>query len=643
MQERQHLRSLVDRIENLRPNIVLVEKSVSQLARGYLLDAGIAVVFNVKAKVMERLARSTQATIVMAIDQLQFDLVRLGTCEHFKLTEYLLLNGKAKTLMSFEGCSEALGCTVILHGDKRQLPVVKQLLSTAVVTAYSLLMERYLQLDMFAMPPPFDPALYCEVESTLDSKASKVSTPTLYPCIPDDEYRSLCPLENLEEELSGDLTSGNVQDKEVNFKDDDVGRNSDDSSKELKGKQGTVDGEKAAKTDTNDEGITGEQTSSQPAEQQQEETTENIDKKPAVGLDIQTVEQHSGSVTGSGSVDSRPVPPDPSWTIDPSEVGEGSVDAASIGDISSTKSLLEDQLVCSPLLRSIARGTQFIVSTDDKSYQSDVSISHLLPERPSCFLRCLMQVLLTLSPHITIPLPYVETAAGSMSNIRPFIPNVVYFSKRFKPQKEQAAMAGCSTIRQLSCASPADSEVHEEVDWGEPHPFITEVIKEPITEPSCAARLANFRAVGGRVGVHAPVSGGQVHFFSISNQSDERKFSKDVRKSLSYSGSLHPDGSVQAANFQQTLPGRNPTQPSIPRPVKYERKVQAIINQINFLNFVSHYILFCRLTALISTIIRGFLSCSAAGHLFLTMLLTLVSTHRKPLSLFTSKAMSSSL
>jgi 1-phosphatidylinositol-3-phosphate 5-kinase len=560
MQERQHLQSLVDRIKNLHPNIVVVEKSVSQLARGFLLDAGIVVVFNVKAKVMERLARSTQATLVIAIDQLQFDQVRLGTCEHFKLTEYPLLNGKAKTLMSFEGCPEALCCTVIIHGDKHQLPVVKQLLSIAVVTAYSLLMERHLQLDIFAMPPTFDPDLYCEVESALESRVSKVSTPTLYPCIPDDEYQ-LSPCENLpEEELSENLICGSMKDKEVRFDDvakascaENIDRNCEDSSKELEGKQGTY---------TAAEGISVEHTNSPPT------STENLDQDSTVSIHSQTLKQPYDSVTGKDLVDTRQ---DPLWTIDPSEVGEGSVDTASTGDISSIKSLLEDQLLCSSLLQSIAHGTQFIVATDDKSFLSDVYISHLLPERPSCFLRCLMQVLLTLSPHMVIPLPYTETAAGSLSKIRPFIPNVVYFSKRFKPQKDQVAEVTGDRNSRLSCASPTDSEVHEEIHWGEPHPFITEVIKEPITDPSCAARLAHFRAVGGRVGVHAPLSGGQVHFFSMSNQFQERKFSREIKKSFSYSGSLHPDGTV---NFRHA--GRNPTQPSIPRPVKYEQKIDCL-------------------------------------------------------------------
>lgn len=642
MQERQHLQSLVERITNLHPNIVLVEKSVSQIARGCLHNAGVVLVFNVKPKVMERLARCTQATLVAAIDQLQFDQVRLGTCELFRLTDYTLHNGRTKTLMSFEGCSETLGCTIILHGDKHQLPAVKQLLNTAVLTAYSLLMEMQLHLDMFAMPPPFEPAFYSEVEALLDSEVSRVSTPTLYPCIPDDEYRLV---DTYEEELLVEKSPGYViSDDEEEFKviiveddDESSGFCTEDIEAVMNGS--TEDSGRRQETNTEDGSseivITNE---FEPSEGPAGPNMELMSEGTTVNRELNADSSNSG-----GTLDGVHIRLDPFWTREPSEQGDGQVGeqrgalgdtsgdvssrkshGASIGDVSNRKSPWDDQLTCSPLLRRIAYSTQFIVSADDISDQSNISITRLLPEGPSCFLRCLMQVLLTTSPHITIPLPYVETAAGSTSNIRPFLPNVVYFSKRFKPQQQQVTTACCFRNSLLSSASVADSEIYEEKDWGEPHPFITEVLKKPVTTPSCAAQLANFRAVGGRVGVQAPSTATEPDRVHVQRP-DKLAVVKDNTKTLSYSGSLHPNGSVQTMHLHQAVPNRNLTQPSIPRPVKYERKVRPVAYQIDIVPYLLTEFL-SRLTVLILTIIRGSSCCSAVNRLLLSTLPTLVST-----------------
>lgn len=47
-QEHEHLRKSVGRIAELQPDVLMVEKTVSRLAQDFLLDAGIALVLNVK-------------------------------------------------------------------------------------------------------------------------------------------------------------------------------------------------------------------------------------------------------------------------------------------------------------------------------------------------------------------------------------------------------------------------------------------------------------------------------------------------------------------------------------------------------------------------------------------------------------------
>ena len=48
LQEEEFLRNLVGRIFSLKPELVLVEKTVSRLAQNMLLSSGISVIINIK-------------------------------------------------------------------------------------------------------------------------------------------------------------------------------------------------------------------------------------------------------------------------------------------------------------------------------------------------------------------------------------------------------------------------------------------------------------------------------------------------------------------------------------------------------------------------------------------------------------------
>jgi 1-phosphatidylinositol-3-phosphate 5-kinase len=110
---------IISKIEALRPNVLLVEKTVASQAQEYLLAKEISLVLNVKRPVLERIARCTGALITPSVDSLS--KARLGHCELFRLDRILedheagnQFNKKpSKTLMFFEGCPRRLGCTVI--------------------------------------------------------------------------------------------------------------------------------------------------------------------------------------------------------------------------------------------------------------------------------------------------------------------------------------------------------------------------------------------------------------------------------------------------------------------------------------------------------------------------------------------------
>lgn len=119
MQENDHLKTIISKIESLRPNVLVVEKSVSSCAQDYLLAKEISLVLNVKRPLLERIARCTGASLTPSIEHIS--TARLGHCELFRLervTEELMDTNQnkklSKTLMFFEGCPKRLGCTVTL-------------------------------------------------------------------------------------------------------------------------------------------------------------------------------------------------------------------------------------------------------------------------------------------------------------------------------------------------------------------------------------------------------------------------------------------------------------------------------------------------------------------------------------------------
>uniref|UniRef100_A0A4W4E409 1-phosphatidylinositol 3-phosphate 5-kinase n=1 Tax=Electrophorus electricus TaxID=8005 RepID=A0A4W4E409_ELEEL len=153
LQEREFLKNYVQRIADVRPNLVLVEKTVSRIAQDMLLEHGITLVINVKPQVLDRVSRMTQGDLVISMDQL-LTKPRLGTCHKFYLHSFQLPNNEMKTLMFFEGCPPQLGCTIKLRGaSEYELARVKEIITMMVCVAYHSQLEISFLMDEFAMPP----------------------------------------------------------------------------------------------------------------------------------------------------------------------------------------------------------------------------------------------------------------------------------------------------------------------------------------------------------------------------------------------------------------------------------------------------------------------------------------------------------
>ncbi|KAL0925796.1 hypothetical protein M5K25_004166 [Dendrobium thyrsiflorum] len=183
--ESDHLKMAVAKIEAHRPNVLLVEKSVSSYAQEYLLAKEISLVLNVKRSILERISRCTGAQLVPSIDYIAS--AQLGQCEVFRVEKVVEecafgihpSKRSAKTLMYFEGCPRRLGCTIILRGAcLEELKNVKRVISLAIFAAYHLSLETSFLADEGATLPKLPIKVPCSISENImnaDAAATKAS------------------------------------------------------------------------------------------------------------------------------------------------------------------------------------------------------------------------------------------------------------------------------------------------------------------------------------------------------------------------------------------------------------------------------------------------------------------------------------
>lgn len=198
-QEDKYMEILVGKILKLKPDVLLVSRSVSRKAQELLLKADVILVQHVKSSLLSRIARQTGATMISGTDHVmsQFGTSVLGRCSRFRLvtvrdTEMwtdrpfqntqarsidavlrepvdtvereaalaakqlgesimdgseavragLAKRGVTHTFVMLEGCPKHLGCTVVLRGASRvALKQVKTVFRFLINVAYNLRLE----------------------------------------------------------------------------------------------------------------------------------------------------------------------------------------------------------------------------------------------------------------------------------------------------------------------------------------------------------------------------------------------------------------------------------------------------------------------------------------------------------------------
>lgn len=153
-QEKDNLKSIVEMIETCRPNVVLVEKTVSRDVQESFLAKGITLVFDMKLHRLQRIARYTDSKIFSLDDSLSSQ--KLKQCQSFYFEKFVEEHGipreggkkPMKTLMLLEGYHRSLGCTVLLKGAHSEvLKKVKYVLHSAIGVAYHLILETSFLID----------------------------------------------------------------------------------------------------------------------------------------------------------------------------------------------------------------------------------------------------------------------------------------------------------------------------------------------------------------------------------------------------------------------------------------------------------------------------------------------------------------
>ncbi|XP_042454677.1 putative 1-phosphatidylinositol-3-phosphate 5-kinase FAB1C [Zingiber officinale] len=160
--ETNYMNTMLSKIEALRPNVLLVEKSASSYAQEYLLERKeVSLVLNVKKPLLERISKCTGAQIVPSVNGLSS--ATLGHCEMFRIEKVYeefsstkQAKKPCKTLMFFEGCPRRLGCTVLLRGAcLEELKKLKHVIQYASFAAYHLSLETSFLADEGASLPKF--------------------------------------------------------------------------------------------------------------------------------------------------------------------------------------------------------------------------------------------------------------------------------------------------------------------------------------------------------------------------------------------------------------------------------------------------------------------------------------------------------
>uniref|UniRef100_A0A8C4IZP3 1-phosphatidylinositol 3-phosphate 5-kinase n=2 Tax=Dicentrarchus labrax TaxID=13489 RepID=A0A8C4IZP3_DICLA len=470
LQEREFLKNYVQRIVDVRPNLVLVEKTVSRIAQDMLLEHGITLVINVKPQVLDRVSRMTQGDLVMSMDQL-LTKPRLGTCHKFYMQPFTLANNEVKTLMFFEGCPPHLGCSIKLRGaSEYELARVKEIIMLMVCVAYHSQLEISFLMDEFAMPP------------SLPQSNS-------FPCLL--EGASAEEEEDQEEEADGERrrkeTNVESQEKTVGAEDSALGGqpSEEELTSESSSKNGDID--------------------TLPDQQNP--------KSPYSVLDEETVNTETRTSSPFTSPPAPPLSVSPPFLMEEDqEIGSDTLIGVSEGDTGEEGSLVKDESIGmedgegseTPTPRLFRDPLQ-----DDTGMfvaEQVASSDDHLKSISAVFKQELKDIILCISPFITFKKPFLLTPAGMHCPSRDYFPEQVYLSPLLN--KDFKELDGRRKRQLLKDSAPSTLVSGQTNGAPQPRPIdvlpshsltSTRIVEQLSSSQDLAKMLADYRAKGGRI------------------------------------------------------------------------------------------------------------------------------------------------
>lgn len=150
----------------------------------------------------------------------------------------------------------------------------------------------------------------------------------------------------------------------------------------------------------------------------------------------------------------------------------------------------------------IRQGDQSLSSTPiQQPYQSLSIQSSTLATNSMLFRKAMEDTILSISPLIRHPLPFLETEAGRNAPLRKFLPEVLYYSQQLKqtespPRKIRYGQEGVMN-GDNSCTDPTPER-------NSIHPFLRARITPAMSRTELLGLLSDFRARGVRPGYKLP-------------------------------------------------------------------------------------------------------------------------------------------
>ncbi|OMJ22742.1 T-complex protein 1 subunit gamma [Smittium culicis] len=113
--EEEQIKSMCDQIALLKPDLVITEKGVSDLAQHYLVNAGISAIRRIRKMDNNRIARATGATIGTSV----FDLKESDVGTQCGLFEIKKIGDEYFTFLV--ECKDPKACTIMLRGPSKDI------------------------------------------------------------------------------------------------------------------------------------------------------------------------------------------------------------------------------------------------------------------------------------------------------------------------------------------------------------------------------------------------------------------------------------------------------------------------------------------------------------------------------------------